>query len=354
MNTVLAALVARTGDSGLESYGVSAPVSCVLLTPRFRASRHVVFLIFPRGAADPALVAKVPRLAGDTSGVDRERVVLTAAQDAREGGYATIPRIVAYEELSGMAILVESALVGLPLTPERVRRDPSGAIAAVLAWLEELPSSETSVYQERFVRLIEDPLSRFGSALGREASELVGRTLELLEPLREFPLPAVVEHGDLSHPNLLSLRSGQIGVVDWELAHFEGFPTHDLFFFVNFVSAALARASTPDQQVRALHDALIRPTGWARDIVSTYALRMGIEHRYLAPLLVACFGRYTAGVFGRLGGSAGIGGPPDRYPRDRSDASREAELARMIRADRHYALWQHAVAYVDELAWTKG
>jgi Phosphotransferase enzyme family len=349
MNTALTALVARVGQSGLESYGLPAAVSCVLLTPRFRASRHVVFLIFPHGAADPTLVAKVPRLAGDTSGVDRERAVLTAAQDAREGGYATIPRVVAYEEVSGLSILVESALVGLPLTPERVRRDSSGAIAAVLAWLEELPFSEPSVDPERFVRLIEDPLNRFSSALGRDARELVGRTLELLEPLREVPLATVVEHGDLSHPNLLSLRSGEIGVVDWELGHSEGFPTHDLFFFVNFVSAALARASTPDQQVRALHDALIRPTGWARDIVSAYALRTGIEHRYLAPLLVACFSRYTAGVFGRLHGTAGIDAPPNDYPSGYNDPSRE-ELVRMIRADRHYALWQHVVAYADELA----
>ncbi len=353
MNTILAALAAGGEQPDLESYGLSSSFSCLVLTPRFRASRHVVLLLFPRGSSDPALVAKIPRLAGDSSGIERESSVLTAAQNARSGGYATIPRLVAYEEVGARAILVESALVGLPLTPERVRRDPSGATDSVLSWLGELPSAEKSADGDRFVRLIEDPLSRFALALGREEAELVRRTLDLLEPLRGAPLPSVLEHGDLSHPNLLSLRSGEIGVVDWELGEVKGLPTHDLFLFLTFVAAARAQASTPHQRSRALHDAMIRPKGWAREIATSYAERMGIERRFLAPLLVACFSRYTVGLFERLLGSSNVhAGQAGDVSVPGNSAVRD-ELVRTLRADRHYGLWRHTVVYADELTWTE-
>lgn len=343
MNAVLAALFAVEGSCEPPRY------ASVLLTPRFRASRHVVVLLFPDGSTDAALVAKIPRLAGDSSGVERERAVLTAIQEAREGGYTTIPHVVADFEIGGRTTLLESALVGVPLTPSLVRRDPASAIQAVLRWLDTLPSGETTSGDERFARLFERPLARLGAALSEQDAELVERTLELLEPLRQAALPTMVEHGDLSHPNLLLLRSGEIGVVDWELGEIEGLPTHDLFVFLGYVAASLARASTPDQRARALHDELTRPTGWAVDTVVRYANRMEIELTLLTPLLLACWSRYTTGLFDRLVGPA----PPlDDAGHRWARASARPELARTIRADRHYALWRQTVTNAQELTWS--
>ena len=55
-----------------------------------------------------------------------------------------------------------------------------------------------------------------------------------MQPLRAASVPRVFEHGDLSHPNLIWLPTGRVGVVDWELAEEEGFPLHDLSFFLAF------------------------------------------------------------------------------------------------------------------------
>jgi hypothetical protein len=54
-----------------ERYGVAGGNPFVLLTPRFAASRHVVFLVLARGSSTPTLVAKIPRVRGDSSGIER-------------------------------------------------------------------------------------------------------------------------------------------------------------------------------------------------------------------------------------------------------------------------------------------
>lgn len=351
LNAILAKVSAASEQLVGMATGSSTPFSSILLTPRFRASRHVVLLLFPPGSSEPTLVAKIPRLAGDSNGIARERALLTATQAARDGGYATIPRVVAYEEAHDRAILVQSALVGLPLTPERVRRSPSTSIDSVLSWLGKLPSAEPNAGDDRYSRLLEEPLRRFGSALGGDEADLVAQTLELLEPLREASLPTVLEHGDLSHPNLLILRSGEIGVVDWELGESRGFPAHDLFFFLNYVATARSRASTQDARLRALYGAVIQPAGWAREIVARYAERMDVDRRFLTPLLVACWSRYTAGLLERMLGSPSARPRPEgAEPTGCSPVGDDA--AQLLRSDRHYALWRLTVAHAKESAWT--
>jgi len=63
MNTVLEFLEANWQRLHLEPYGLEAGrMSCIILTPRFRASRQVVVLVLPRHQPQAALVAKLPRL----------------------------------------------------------------------------------------------------------------------------------------------------------------------------------------------------------------------------------------------------------------------------------------------------
>ena len=80
--------------------------------------------------------------------------------------------------------------------------------------------------------MVELPLLELSSGLAPDAPEveLVARTLEGLEPLRDAAVPTVAEHGDLTHPKLIRLRDGRIGVVDWELAEIEGLAGSDLCF----------------------------------------------------------------------------------------------------------------------------
>src|SRR3990170_7857168 len=110
MNTVLAFLTNNWGRLGLQGFGAPSHLSFVVATPRFRASKHVVFLILNGGASYPILVAKVPRLAGDHTSLDREATNLRAVHAVRPTGFDSIPRLVAYEDHGGVRLLVESAL----------------------------------------------------------------------------------------------------------------------------------------------------------------------------------------------------------------------------------------------------
>ena len=335
-------------------------MSCVLVTPRFRASRHVVALVLPAGGTRPALVAKVPRLPDDRAGVDKEAENLRLAQGARPEGFATIPRVVAFEDDLGACpgtlvmparegfsdrplgrpILVETALAGPALGPDVIRRERSRCVDAVVSWLGELPRLEPNGLAGRalYERRLEEPLRRFASVFGGEEGALVERTLEIADPLNRPELPSVFEHGDLSHPNLIQLTDGRVGVVDWELAEPRGLPAQDLSFFLAYVAFATRRAGTIERQVAAFDEAFVTPGAWARPLLAGYADRQGVPRSLLTPLFVACWARYTARLLERIEGE--LGGRPTG-----------PEAAEFVRNNRYYALWRHALEHAGKLSW---
>ncbi len=132
MNTVLTFLRDHRERLALERRGVPPQLTAALLTPRFQTSRHVIVLILPVGRAEPVLVAKVPRLAGDSAALAHEAEILRALQ---EDGDGSIPQVVAFEEVSGFPLLIETALVGSSLDRAAVRRDPSRSVELGLQWL---------------------------------------------------------------------------------------------------------------------------------------------------------------------------------------------------------------------------
>lgn len=341
MNTVLTFLEANRQRLALERYGVPQQLSCVVVTPRFRASSHVVFLILARGRPEPLLVAKVPRLAGASIGVEREVANLRAVQALRADGFDSIPRVVAFEEYHDRPILVETALTGRPMDPSTVRRDLTGCCQAVIDWLAEVQRPARAARAIWFERLVERPLRSFEAIfpLASEEMEALQRTWELVAPLRDADLPLVFEHGDLSHPNLMLLRDGGLGVVDWELAEPEGLPAYDLFFFLTYAAFALRNARSNGDYLAAFHQAFFGRSAWARPYVAAYARQLHLAPGLLTPLFVLCWARYLTSLLLRLGDAA------------RPQGRLEPATATWLRANRYYALWRHAVAHAGELEW---
>src|SRR5262249_5861925 len=64
MNMVLTYLEANRQRLDLARYGLPERLSSMMVTPRFRTSNHVVFLVLAPGRPEPLLVAKLPRLSG--------------------------------------------------------------------------------------------------------------------------------------------------------------------------------------------------------------------------------------------------------------------------------------------------
>ncbi len=344
MNTVLTFLEANRQRLDLAHYGTPDRLSCVILTPRFRASGHVVFLVLADGRPAPALVAKVSRLSEAGASLQREAASLRAVQAARPGGFNSIPRVIAFEECVRHPILIETALVGEPMDRLMVRRDLTRCCEAALDWLTEVARSNPDakgIGTGWFERLVEQPLDQLARAFPGSAGEtsLLSRTRDLVAPLSDAALPLVVEHGDLSHPNILWLDGGGLGVIDWELAKLRGLPTYDLFFFLTYAAFARRNASKNQEYVSAFQAAFFGPSAWARPYVRAYAERLGVPSHALTPLFVLCWVRYLAGLLTRLGEA------------DHSDKTVGVETVAWLRGNRYYALWRHTLAHVNELVW---
>jgi aminoglycoside phosphotransferase len=326
--------------AAFEPLGRIERASCILLTPRFRTSRHVIGLLVPEGEVEPKLVLKMPRVPGDSGGLAREAAVLRAVHEAWPDISKTVPRIVAFEE-GDRAVLVETALAGRLLTPAMLRREPARYLDAVVAWLIGLATRRNDIEPGWYERMLERPLNVVAESLSLPADEgdLVKRTLELVEPLREAEIPGVVEHGDLSHPNLIWTGENQVGVVDWELAEEHGLPLHDLAYFLTYATFALRRPRDTTAQVAAFHDAFFARGGWARARVEAYARDISLDRELLTPLFVSCWARSVARLVDRIGGEEA--------------APISEEAAAWVLQNRYYALWRHTVTHADELAWRR-
>ena len=337
MNAILTGVDSLRERFELDGFGVGEGASCVILTPRFRTSRHVIGLLIPSGASEPELVVKMPRLHGDAAGIAREAAVLTALREAWPHAEETVPRVVALAN-GDRPMLVETALPGPLFTPAMVRDSPSRCIDAVVGWLIALPTTRRNDGEGSYQRLLDEPLALLADSFPPRAPEreLVARTLELVEPLRGGDVPRVFEHGDLSHPNLIWLEGDRVGVVDWELAEEDGFPLHDLAFFLAFATFALRRPRTPEEHVAAFHDAFFASGGWSRARVTAYAEKFELARPLLPPLFVACWARHTARLaLGIAGGRPGLS---------------EVDAA-WVRQSRYYALWRHTITHADKVAW---
>jgi aminoglycoside phosphotransferase (APT) family kinase protein len=341
MNSVLTFLEHHRQRLNLAQYGVQGSLSSVLLTPRFRASSHVVFLILDEEQPEPVLVAKMPRLANATTSLEREAANLQQVQARRTAGFDSIPRLVAFEEYGGRPLLIETALRGRPMDPALVRRQPDRCCQVVSNWLAEIQGSTPGVAQREelwFENFVEQPLRVFTERFpwSAEETKLVERTRELLASLHHAQACSVFEHGDLSHPNLMVMADGKLGVVDWEMATPQGLPAYDLFFFLTYVAFAKQNARTNGDHLAAFRAAFFGTTAWARPWVQQYASALQLSETWLTPLFVVAWFRYIAGLVERL---------------STNESALGYETATWLRENRYYTLWQYAALHADELRW---
>ncbi len=326
----------------LESFGLDENLISLVVTPRFQASRHVIFLILAKEAAEPALVAKLPRMQESAGLIEREAESLRRVHTLKSGGFQTIPRVVLFERHRGIPILVQTALRGSPLDPQRMRGSLESSCRKIVSFLLELAPDQSSEVPETsgFERLIAEPLQEFSQAFDADPEEksLLERTRELVATLATAPLRAVFEHGDLSHPNLFLLRDGAVGVIDWEMSEPRGIVSHDLFFFLSYAAFSADAARTPPEQVRAFERAFFGKNAWARPYVEEYSRGVRLDASLLTPLFIACWARRIATLYSRL--------------LEDDQRLTPADAARWLRRNRYYFLWRQSIDRYADLCWS--
>lgn len=316
----------------LGKYGLEAGWESVLLTPRFVTSRHVVALIFPVGERKASLVVKVPRQPGDNDSVRHEASVLRELAAGSAGPAAGVPEIVTLKDVGAHAVLVETAVTGDPLDPRRVASDPTRAVSAGTDFVDGMPCTRAAALNlDWYERTISGPLEALTRLVSQapQTRALVELTHRKLEPLRGVQLPAVVEHGDLSHPNLFLKPQGSLQVVDWERARTDGVPGHDLVFYFQYLSESREHAFSRENQVAAFEKAF-GPGGWANAPLACHLESRGVEAGLLPLLVIATWARSAATLAYRLDGQA-------------DGAQAVGQLRAAVASDRDYWLWRHAV-----------
>jgi len=345
MNLVLSFLTKNRQRLSLQHFGDPSRLSCVMMTPRFRASSHMICFVLAEEKTEPIFVVKLPRLPGDNDRLDREVANLHAANHNRAEDDSSIPRVVAYEDFHQHRLLIETAVPGRPMSPAVVRRQPESCTDATITWLlnlERANANRSSNHNDWFERLVENPLQQFKNMLpvSSEEARLIEQTLVMMNPFRDYDLPLVMEHGDFSPPNILQTENGNIGVVDWELAEPQGLPASDLFFFLTYIAFARNGARKNADYLKAFQQAFFAPNAWARPHIERYCERLNLSHEMIAPIFISTWARYVAGLMARLQGSNEAGSMVGN------------ETVKWLRSNRCYVLWRCAIENVKELQMT--
>jgi hypothetical protein len=335
MNFVERLLTDHRDRLGLSAVGLGGDFETALLTPRFATSRHVVALVYPKGERRPRAVVKIPRQPGDDDVVQLEAQTLQQLAALPGADRLCVPTVLGTLTRDGHTVMVQSAVVGTPLSAPEVRRDFRTAMAAGTAFISTLPVVRRAEDNADWYRAaVERPLSLLAEdvPLAGETAELCARTHALLEPLRSVRLPAVFEHGDLAHPNLfLTGRGPSLGVIDWERAIPDGVPGHDLIFFLQFLAESAEPAGSGQAATVAFDKAFVGPGAWGVPILRGHLRDRGLEPTIAGPLVVASWARTAATLRSRLI-PAGIGGDLSSLGPERATGPR-----------RDLLLWRHAI-----------
>jgi aminoglycoside phosphotransferase (APT) family kinase protein len=146
----------------------------------------------------------------------------------------------------------------------------------------------------------------------------------------------VLEHGDLSHPNLfLDGEKRSLNVIDWERAALDGIPGRDLVFFLQYLAECRVMAGDRVERCRAFDDAFDADGGWARPALAAELSRRGVASELLGALVVAGWAR-TAGTLAA------------RLRVDGEATGESAALAATLATNREVQLWHHAVLRAEE------
>lgn len=277
------------------------PAASVLLTPRYVDSRHVVMVLLDR-SGNARLIAKVVRRPGDQSTLAEEARVLGALARLDRSAIRA-PRLLAFAQHRNHWMLLETASPGRTLTHKLARRRPAHYWRIVDAWLGGLPATgATTATDHWFERQVVVPFSLARDVLGPGTPDhrLISATQRVLSSLVGAALPAPIEHGDLSHPNLLVSREDELSVIDWESGRLAGLAGGDAAVFLAFLSFAVHRAHGVEAEAACYGRDFLADGGVGRRWLAEYLERACIDTRWLDLVLLATWSRYAVQVFPRM------------------------------------------------------
>lgn len=325
MNLVEQFLTSPAGRQAVSVMSAFTVGGSVVITPRYPDSRHVVVLVLDDGGR-ARVVGKVVRPTDDTSTLGHEAQLLSVL-DGSSVPPGSVPQLLAFENLGGHWVLVQTALQGRAVTHTDARADPDRWWTRVGDWLASLPVGpppEPAAWLDDYIGAA---LSFAESVLDPTPKERAAflATEHFLSQFARAGFRTVVEHGDLSHPNVLWSQRG-IAVVDWETGHRAGVIGADAAVFLSFLEFAKAGVHGKDDEARVYAEQLLTPGAHARQRLIEYLAGQRVGEEWVDHVLLAAWSRIALAVFPRL-----LSGP---------SGDRSVDLPRrLFRASRSTLLW---------------
>jgi len=223
----------------------------VMYTGGPRASSKIIVSVYANGETRPRLIVKSARVSRAAAGLMRESDTLDFLCRASPVPLDGVPHAVFSARRADVFVLCESALDGVPLTPQIAITKYEAIANAATDWLIRLATTTHETSHAQWCAIVDRLMRRFRRFYGAVADpRLLSRITETLR--RVAVLPCVCEHRDFSPWNLLIDDRGRLAVADWESSQPRGvagpdviyFLTHLAFYRDGLLGARSARAST--------------------------------------------------------------------------------------------------------------
>ncbi len=252
----------------------------------------VVVFLFPPGARDPVVVAKVPRTPGGAEALRAEATALQQVQsELRETDLSgALPRRALLLEEAGLTALIQSFAPGAPMAsrsrwrPWVSRRRIAGDFAIAGRWLTEFQRitqcGSTAVGEDDGEKGMQGVASACEGQSALSATERRGleRARAVAAELKGAEVPLVRRHGDFSVVNLL-LHGRRLSVVDWRHSRPAKSPLFDaLTFATTYGFEVLHTLYRPMPAEKAVATAYFSDSSLARsvrDFVDAQCTRLG-------------------------------------------------------------------------------
>lgn len=222
-------------EAGLEPFliataraqlGIDTELDWYLVCGQGDARSRGTFALFEPASRAPRWILKFARARGDADAFARDDEGLATVALAGGAAAARAPRLVARFESAGFAASIETAGIGTQLTAVlRSRRSLSARaeiVERVAAWLLAV-ATETA-----------GPRGSAAPELRRLQEQVLPRWPHADPALTDGldDLPGALQHNDLGCWNIVTTRSGEFTVLDWEDARRFGLPLWDLWYFL--------------------------------------------------------------------------------------------------------------------------
>jgi len=258
-------------------------------------SQKVIYVVFDAEGEWPDYVVKMTRNPAFNRRLENEWRALTLLAEHGIGDAETLPRPTFLGRHAGLAVLGETAVVGLPFLEQTQATAECPYARVAVEWLVDLASAtagrpiasaEAAValgtLRDRFLELygVDPGLRTF---LADQIDRIAASASEL---------PLVFQHGDPGCWNLVVTRSGRLGVLDWEAAEPNGMPLWDLFYFLRSYGVAVSRAAGTHDATESFTRHYLEESDLGVILVDAVRLvceRTGLDPDLVEPLFYTCW-----------------------------------------------------------------